>query len=117
MSTSPPDDRRTPDDLTEYERDQFPHGIPESQPRYPEGGADTARSALTLRLVLATFGLVICAVFAVLALLAEVPLVFPIALAVANRLNVDQFAATYTVYPSLSGSLSEAARQLHEIAD
>ncbi|WP_192498573.1 NAD(P)H-quinone dehydrogenase [Ornithinimicrobium pratense] len=44
-------------------------------------------------------------------------LIFPIALAVANRLNVDQFAATYTVYPSLSGSLSEAARQLHEIAD
>jgi len=82
MSTSPPDDRRTPDDLTEYERDQFPHGIPESQPRYPEGGADTARSALTLRLVLATFGLVICAVFAVLAFLADVPLVFPIALAV-----------------------------------
>lgn len=44
-------------------------------------------------------------------------LIFPIAIAVANRLNVDQFSATYTVYPSLSGSLSEAARQLHEIAD
>ena len=44
-------------------------------------------------------------------------LIFPIALAVANRLNVDQFSTTYTVYPSLSGSLSEAARQLHEIAD
>ena len=44
-------------------------------------------------------------------------LIFPIALAVANRLNVDQFSATFTVYPSMSGSLSEAARQLHEIAD
>lgn len=44
-------------------------------------------------------------------------LIFPIALAVANRLNVDQFSSTYTVYPSMSGSLSEAARQLHEIAD
>ncbi|AXH97732.1 NAD(P)H-quinone dehydrogenase [Ornithinimicrobium avium] len=44
-------------------------------------------------------------------------LIFPIALAVANRLNVDQFSSTFTVYPSMSGSLSEAARQLHEIAD
>ena len=44
-------------------------------------------------------------------------LIFPIALAVANRLNVDQFSATFTVYPSLSGSLSEAARQLHEFRD
>jgi NAD(P)H dehydrogenase (quinone) len=44
-------------------------------------------------------------------------LIFPIALAVANRLNVDQFSATFTVYPSMSGSLAEAARQLHAIAD
>lgn len=44
-------------------------------------------------------------------------LIFPIALAVANRLNVDQFSATFTVYPSLSGSLSEAARQLHSFSD
>ncbi|MGO0576598.1 NAD(P)H-quinone dehydrogenase [Ornithinimicrobium panacihumi] len=44
-------------------------------------------------------------------------LIFPIALAVANRLNVDQFSATFTVYPSLSGSLSEAARQLHAFSD
>ncbi|MCZ2818441.1 DUF6343 family protein [Modestobacter sp. VKM Ac-2984] len=82
MSTSPPDDRRTPDDLTEYERDHFPHGIPESQPRYQEGGAGNARSALTLRLALATFGLVVCAVLAVLAFLADVPLVLPIAVTV-----------------------------------
>ncbi|MFX0538202.1 NAD(P)H-quinone dehydrogenase [Ornithinimicrobium sp. Y1847] len=44
-------------------------------------------------------------------------LIFPIALAVANRLNVDQFSSTFTVYPSMSGSLAEAARQLHEITD
>jgi dihydrolipoamide dehydrogenase len=44
-------------------------------------------------------------------------LIFPIALAVANRLNVDQFSSTFTIYPSMSGSLAEAARQLHEIAD
>lgn len=44
-------------------------------------------------------------------------LIFPVALAVANRLNVDQFSSTFTVYPSLSGSLSEAARQLHEFAE
>jgi NAD(P)H dehydrogenase (quinone) len=28
-------------------------------------------------------------------------------------LTVDQVAHTFTVYPSLSGSLAEAARQLH----
>ena len=44
-------------------------------------------------------------------------LIFPVSLAVANRLHVDQFAATGTVYPSLSGSLAEAARQLHEFGD
>ncbi|WP_299954192.1 DUF6343 family protein [uncultured Modestobacter sp.] len=82
MSTPPPDDRRTPDDLTEYERDQFPHGIPDSQPRIPEGGAGAARSALTLRLVLAAFGLVLCGVLAVLAFAADVPVVLPVALVV-----------------------------------
>ncbi|WP_153396600.1 NAD(P)H-quinone dehydrogenase [Ornithinicoccus halotolerans] len=44
-------------------------------------------------------------------------LIFPIALAVATRLNVDQFAATFTVYPSMSGSLAEAARQLHSLEE
>lgn len=42
-------------------------------------------------------------------------LIFPITLAVANRLNVDQFASTFTVYPSMSGSIAEAARQLHSV--
>lgn len=40
-------------------------------------------------------------------------LIFPIALAVTHRLHVDDVASTFTVYPSLSGSISEAARRLH----
>lgn len=44
-------------------------------------------------------------------------LIFPVALAVQNRLNVDQVASTITVYPSLSGSIAEAARQLHQSAE
>ncbi|GAB3590461.1 NAD(P)H-quinone dehydrogenase [Angustibacter peucedani] len=40
-------------------------------------------------------------------------LVFPVALAVQTKLTVDQVAASFTVYPSMSGSIAEAARQLH----
>lgn len=40
-------------------------------------------------------------------------LIFPVTLAVQNRLTVDQVAGTFTVYPSLTGSIAEAARQLH----
>jgi len=40
-------------------------------------------------------------------------LVFPVALAVQLRLTVDDLANTFTVYPSLSGSVAEAARLLH----
>jgi dihydrolipoamide dehydrogenase len=40
-------------------------------------------------------------------------LIFPVTLAVTHRLNVDQLASTFTVYPSLSGSIAEAARRLH----
>jgi dihydrolipoamide dehydrogenase len=39
-------------------------------------------------------------------------LILPIAMAVANHLTVDQLAHTITIYPSLSGSIAEAARQL-----
>jgi hypothetical protein len=77
-----PDRPDRDDDLTDYERADFPHGIPASQPTAPEGGAGAARSALTLRLVLATFGLVVCTVFAVLAFVADVPVVFPVVLLV-----------------------------------
>jgi dihydrolipoamide dehydrogenase len=41
-------------------------------------------------------------------------LVFPVALAVQLRLTVDDLANTFTVYPSLSGSVAEAARLLHK---
>ncbi len=37
-------------------------------------------------------------------------MIFPVSLAVANGLTVDQVAHTFTIYPSVSGSLTEAAR-------
>ena len=40
-------------------------------------------------------------------------LIHVLALAVDQRLTVDQLAGAFTVYPSLSGSIAEAARQLH----
>ncbi len=40
-------------------------------------------------------------------------LIYSLALAVQNALHVDDVAETFTVYPSLSGSLAEAARRLH----
>jgi dihydrolipoamide dehydrogenase len=40
-------------------------------------------------------------------------LIHPIALAVGARLTVDQMAQSFTVYPSVSGSIAEAARRLH----
>ncbi len=40
-------------------------------------------------------------------------LIHPLALAVGCGLTVDQVAQAFTVYPSLSGSIAEAARRLH----
>ncbi len=40
-------------------------------------------------------------------------LIFPLALAVEHRLTVDEVARAFTVYPSLSGSISDAARAMH----
>jgi dihydrolipoamide dehydrogenase len=40
-------------------------------------------------------------------------LIHPISLAVGARLTVDQVAQAFTVYPSVSGSIAEAARRLH----
>lgn len=40
-------------------------------------------------------------------------LIHPIAVAVAERTTVDNFSQSFTVYPSLSGSVAEAARRLH----
>ena len=39
-------------------------------------------------------------------------LILPVSMAVQHSLSVDQLAHTFAVYPSLSGSLTEAARQL-----
>ena len=36
-----------------------------------------------------------------------------LSLCVREKLTVDQLAQTFTVYPSLSGSVAEAARRLH----
>ncbi len=40
-------------------------------------------------------------------------LILPIALAVEHRLTVDQLARAFSVYPSLSGSITDAARAMH----
>jgi dihydrolipoamide dehydrogenase len=40
-------------------------------------------------------------------------LIFPVTLAVARRLTADEVAQSFTVYPSLSGSIAEVARLLH----
>jgi len=40
-------------------------------------------------------------------------MVHPISIAVAESLTADQLAQAFTVYPSMSGSVAEAARRLH----
>jgi NAD(P)H dehydrogenase (quinone) len=42
-------------------------------------------------------------------------LVHVIAFAVAHRMTADQLAQAFTVYPSMSGSIAEAARRLHHV--
>lgn len=42
-------------------------------------------------------------------------LIHPVALAVSMNLTADQVAAAFTVYPSMSGSVAEAARRLHRV--
>ncbi|PKQ31626.1 MAG: NAD(P)H-quinone dehydrogenase [Actinobacteria bacterium HGW-Actinobacteria-2] len=44
-------------------------------------------------------------------------LIHPLAIAVRQKLTVDQLVETFTVYPSLSGSIAEAARQLRGVSD
>ncbi len=44
-------------------------------------------------------------------------LIMPLTIAVEQRLTVDQLASTFTVYPSLSGSIAEAARRLRLAAE
>jgi dihydrolipoamide dehydrogenase len=40
-------------------------------------------------------------------------LIYPIAIAVENRLTVDELSRTYTVYPSLTGTIADAAKSLY----
>jgi pyruvate/2-oxoglutarate dehydrogenase complex dihydrolipoamide dehydrogenase (E3) component len=44
-------------------------------------------------------------------------LILGVSLAVEQHLTVDEIAHTFAVYPSLSGSVTEAARQLMQPAD
>lgn len=41
-------------------------------------------------------------------------LIHAVSVAVSNRVTVTEFSSSFTVYPSLSGSLAEAARRLHK---
>lgn len=42
-------------------------------------------------------------------------LIYPIAIAVERRLTVDQVSRVFAVYPSLSGSITDAARAMHVV--
>ena len=44
-------------------------------------------------------------------------LIHPVSIAVAESLTADQLAHAFTVYPSNSGSVAEAARRLHHRPD
>ena len=42
-------------------------------------------------------------------------LIHPVSIAVAESMTADQLAQAFTVYPSMSGSVAEAARKLHRV--
>jgi pyruvate/2-oxoglutarate dehydrogenase complex dihydrolipoamide dehydrogenase (E3) component len=42
-------------------------------------------------------------------------LIHPVSIAVAQSMTADQLAQAFTVYPSISGSVAEAARRLHHV--
>ncbi|WP_300679186.1 NAD(P)H-quinone dehydrogenase [Nocardioides sp.] len=42
-------------------------------------------------------------------------LIHPISVAIKGRMSADDLAGAFTVYPSLSGSVAEAARRLHHV--
>ena len=43
-------------------------------------------------------------------------LIYPLTIAVENGLTADQLSNAFTVYPSMTGSIGEAARRLHVAA-
>jgi hypothetical protein len=78
------------DDRSRRSRDDYARGLPDHHdPTAGIGGAAPARSALTLRAVLATFGLVFCAGAAWFAFAARLPVVGWVAVAVAVVALVD----------------------------
>ncbi len=44
-------------------------------------------------------------------------LIFPVTMAMEHRLTVDQIARVFPVFPSLTGSISDAARAMHRFED
>jgi membrane protein implicated in regulation of membrane protease activity len=63
------------------DREDYARGLPDHHdPTAGIGGAPPAQSALTLRLVLAALGLVVCVAGGVVALLAGTPVWFPVVL-------------------------------------
>jgi dihydrolipoamide dehydrogenase len=42
-------------------------------------------------------------------------LIFPLAVAVERRLNVDQVSRVFAAYPSLSSSITDATRAMHQV--
>jgi dihydrolipoamide dehydrogenase len=42
-------------------------------------------------------------------------MIYPVAIAVERRLTVDQLSRAFAVYPSLSGSITDAVRAMHMV--
>jgi hypothetical protein len=75
------------------ERERFAHGLPGyHDPLAGFGGAPPTLNALTLRLVLAVFGLVVCAVGTVLLAVAGAPVGFTVVVAVLAVIAVIDIA-------------------------
>jgi membrane protein implicated in regulation of membrane protease activity len=67
--------------MSESRRPDYEGGLPDHHdPTAGFGGAPPAQSALTLRLVLATFGALVCLAGGIVALVAGTPLWFPVVL-------------------------------------
>jgi hypothetical protein len=83
MATADGDDRASARGPEDTQRPDYAAGLPDHHdPTAGIGGAPPARSALTLRLVLAGFGLVVCATGAVLLANAGAPAVLVVGSAV-----------------------------------
>jgi hypothetical protein len=81
------------DGQRQAERRRFEQGLPDyHDPLAGLGGAPPALSALTLRLVLAVFGLLICTAGAIISTLADAPLWFTIVLVALATIAVIDIA-------------------------